>query len=93
MIEDVKNLDKLLEEEKEELRSLFLGWQEARKNGDYKKADELRDLYKEWDYLLGTDGEWYPIFERYTHYKERAFNRMRKYGVDIFPWSLADLAE
>lgn len=90
---EITNLKKLLPEEKEELRNLFLNWQKARSEKDYKKADELRAEFEEWDNMLGTDGLWYPIFESREHCKKRAFSRMEKYKVDIHPWKYEDVIE
>lgn len=85
---EIKNLDLLLPEEKNALYAIYSAWIKAREEKRWKAADELRNLYKEWDSSLPSDGTWHPHFESELHRKARAFLRMRTYGVDIYPWNL-----
>ena len=82
----MNDLDKLLEEEREELRNTFLKWQQARANKDWEEADKYREVFSGWDSTLGTDGIWFPVFETSTHREQRARARMEKYGVSIYPY-------
>lgn len=86
-LEEVKNLDKLLPEESEELKCLFLDWQTAREHKNWNEADRLRAKMWWWDSGLGTDGLWFPVFESGLNRQRRAFRRMQKYKVDIYPWT------
>ena len=83
----VRDLNKLLPEEREELAALFLSWQEARRQKDWKTADRLRARLYLWDELLGRDGVWYPAFEHPLNRQRRAFKRMQRYGIDVYPWT------
>lgn len=83
---DITNLDKFLPEERAEIAALFLGWQRARANKEWALADEYRKQFAWWDETLGTDGIWYPVFEYALNRQRRAFKRMQKYNIDVYPW-------
>lgn len=85
-----ENLNVLLPEEQKELSKLFARWRQAHAKKEYALADKCRAEYAEWDSTLGTDGGWFPIFETMEHTKKRAFARMKKYNIDIYPWSRED---
>jgi hypothetical protein len=84
----INDLEKLLPEEREELRTLFLGWKEARDRKDWGTADKLRARFWWWDQQLGSDGLWHPAFEYSLNRQRRAFKRMQRYGVDVYPWTV-----
>lgn len=85
---DITNLNKLLPEEVEELRSLYLAWQSARNEKRWGDADKLRSQFYWWDTEQGCDGIWSPHFEYDLNRQRRAFLRMRKYKIDVYPWTL-----
>lgn len=84
------DLDKLLPEEVDELSNLRDAWRSARAAEDWDLADRLRAQLYLWDSWLGVDGIWYPVFEHPLNRQRRAFKRMRKYQVDVYPWSLEE---
>lgn len=88
MLEQIKDIGQLLPEERDEIRQIYTQWQTARANKDWAKADRMRSYFYLWDTSLGDDGVWYPIFEHPLNRQRRAFIRMQRYGVDVYPWKL-----
>ena len=90
----IENLDKLLPEEIDELRTIYSQWEYARNNKYFVLADKLRDKLKLWDESLNyvTNRLWNPHFEHNLNRQRRACIRMRKYGISVYPWELKDAA-
>lgn len=76
-------LDELTPPEKKDLSCLFLMWQEARKNGDYKKADELRTRYLQWNRFGHPPEKWVYQFESSEHTRLRQIQREREYSLKL----------
>ena len=90
-IKDIKNLDVLLPAEMDTLREIYLSWQKARDELRWEDADKMRAQFYWWDTEYHKDGLWHSFFEYSLNRQKRAFMRMRKYKVDIIPWTLTDL--
>lgn len=88
---DITNLNKLLPEERQEISDLLKQFEYFRSIDDYNESDKLRRELQEWDTALHITKIWLPQFESSKHREERAFNRMRKYNISVYPWSLEDL--
>lgn len=86
-VDEIKNMSRLLPEERRELQELYLNWRTLRDNKDYAAADPLREKLKEWDSNVFEDGIWHPNFESRDNWKRRITNRMAKYGVEIYPYT------
>ena len=87
---DPHNLNRLLPEEKAELSHLFLSWIQARLEQQWELADRLRLKIWYWDSSLCSDERWHPVFEYNLNRQRRAFLRMRRYGVDVYPFELKE---
>jgi hypothetical protein len=87
-VDEIRNLDRLLPEEREDVRRIFVDWTAARDLKDWLLADKLRAQFFWWDEQLGSDGLWSPAFEYALNRQRRAFRRMQRYGVSIYPWSI-----
>ena len=85
--EEIRNLNKLLDYERDEIALVFTKWQESRANKDWVEADRFRLEYGQWDETFGTEGVWLPIFETIEHWRKRIFLRMEKYGIAIYPFN------
>ena len=93
-VDVIQNLNSLLPEEVKELQSLHMQWGTARRQKDWIEADYFREKLKLWDTSLEllNDGLWQPSFEHNLNRQKRAFIRMNKYKVRVYPWELQDAA-
>jgi hypothetical protein len=87
-MEDIYDISKLLDYEKEDLANLLDRWVSE---ADYKVKDSLRDKLKEWDIFIHIDRLWRYYFESSTHRVLRAKSRMKKFNVSIYPWVLEEV--
>ena len=87
-MEEVNDISKLLDYEKEELTDLLDKWASET---DYQIKDLLRDELKEWDMFIHIDKLWRYHFESSTHRVSRAMSRMKKFNVSIYPWVLEEV--
>lgn len=84
-IEKIRNLDIFLQEEKEELVTLLLLWKDFKESKSWFYADIIRSYLKMWNSTLEFD-HWFPIFEHNLNRQRRAYLRMMKYKISIYPW-------
>jgi hypothetical protein len=89
---DVNNLDLLLPEEKHELLDLYNSWESYHINKDYINSDLLRTELCKWNSNILNDKIWHPMFEDNSNRQKRAFSRMKKYKINVYPWSLSDVS-
>ena len=84
------NLAILLQEEKEELHTLYEKWELARCQKRWAEADRLRAHLNMWDSNIVNDKIWHPHFENNLNRQRRAALRIKKYGIPVYPWELTD---
>ena len=77
---EIADLDRLLPEERAELRELYLTWRDLREHKNYTEADKLRPKIKEWNSNLFFEGLWCPQYESEHNRLRRALNRLHKYS-------------
>lgn len=80
----INDLGELLSEERAEFKELLSLWIKARKEEKWAKADRLRAKVYLWNTTYGE--LWHPVMEHSLNRQRRAFKRMNKYGVSVYPW-------
>jgi len=88
---DINDLNKLLPEEKEILEILYDQWEHFKNLKNWQEADKIRSKLIMWDRNIVNDNIWHPHFENNLNRQKRAFLRMIKYNVPIYPWELSDV--
>lgn len=83
------DINRLLDDERQELLTLFSAWQHHRARRDYALADLLRARLLEWDSWggfiqddrrVGYLTQWHPYSETDAHRAERVRERLMRYN-------------